>query len=405
MDNEKINQSELVNRLAARAEFSTKAEAVRFVAALEQVFQDKLLADRLVKLGGIGTFRLQWVEPRKSVDVRTGESIEIAGHYRLAFVPDAALKTAVNSEAVAPEMPKEAPLQKLSEQAIEIKDMLSEINAPTDDAPQSELESEPEQPQIEPEQPQPESPVAAEPDPTPEPILPPEPDPIPAPEPEPMPQPEPTPQPELVTPAPRTEQMEMLRKVVDNVVAQPEPPKRKSLAWLWTLLIVLLLCGGGFAAYYFYGDVIRTWCEPRWQSLTTLCSDTWQSWFGTADDEMTENDTSSPILSDDEPTDATETSAEAESDDIFTQPRTYTSFIGRERIEKGVHLAIIAEKHYGHKDFWVYIYEANRNVIANPNAVEVGTVVRLPKMDARLVDANNPEAVAFAQQLAARYLQ
>lgn len=388
MDNEKINQSELVNRLAARAEFSTKAEAVRFVAALEQVFQDKLLADRLVKLGGIGTFRLQWVEPRKSVDVRTGESIEIAGHYRLAFVPDAALKTAVNSEAVAPEMPKEAPLQKLSEQAIEIKDMLTEINAPTDEAPQPEPE-----PESEPEQPQLEPPVVAEPEPTSEPIS----------------TPEPTPQPEPIVPTPSTEQMDMLRKVVDNVVAQPEPPKRKSLAWLWTLLIVLLLCGGGFAAYYFYGDVIRTWCEPRWQSLTTLCSDTWQSWFGTADDEMTEDDASAPILSDDEPTDATETSAEAESeaesDDIFAQPRTYTSFIGRERIEKGVHLAIIAEKHYGHKDFWVYIYEANRNVIANPNAVEVGTVVRLPKMDARLVDANNPEAVAFAQQLAARYLQ
>ncbi len=392
MDNEKINQSELVNRLAARAEFLTKAEAVRFVAALEQVFQDKLLADRLVKLGGIGTFRLQWVEPRKSVDVRTGESIEIAGHYRLAFVPDAALKTAVNSEAVAPEMPKEAPLQKLSEQAIEIKDMLTEINAPTDEAPQPEPE-----PESEPEQPQLEPPVVAEPEPTPEPE--------PEPTSEPISTPEPTPQPEPIVPTPSTEQMDMLRKVVDNVVAQPEPPKRKSLAWLWTLLIVLLLCGGGFAAYYFYGDVIRTWCEPRWQSLTTLCSDTWQSWFGTADDEMTEDDASAPILSDDEPTDATETAAETESDDIFAQPRTYTSFIGRERIEKGVHLAIIAEKHYGHKDFWVYIYEANRNVIANPNAVEVGTVVRLPKMDARLVDANNPEAVAFAQQLAARYLQ
>ncbi len=400
MDNEKINQSELVNRLAARAEFSTKAEAVRFVTALEQVFQNKLLADRLVKLGGIGTFRLQWVEPRKSVDVRTGGSIKIAGHYRLAFVADAALKTAVNSDAAAPEMPKEAPLQKLSEQAIEIKDMLTEINAPIADVPQSESEPEPEQPQ-------PESPVVAEPEPisepTPQPdhVLPPEPEPTPAPEP--ISEPEPTPQPKLVTPAPTTEQMEMLRRVVDNVESQPEPPKRKSLAWLWTLLVVLLLCGGGFAAYYFYGDVIRTWCEPRWQSFTTLCGDTWQSWFGTADDEMTETDAPAPILSDDASTGDAET--DDESDDIFAQPRTYDSFIGRERIAQGVHLAIIAEKYYGHKDFWVYIYEANRNVIANPNAVDVGTVVRLPKMDARLVDANNPEAVAFAQQLAARYLR
>ncbi len=362
MDNEKINQSELTNRLAARAEFATKAETARFVEALEQVFQQKLLTDRAVKLGGIGTFRLQWVEPRKSVDVRTGEAIEIAGHYRLAFTADVALKSAVNVSAAAPETPKDAPLQKLSEQAVEIKDMLTEINAPIADEPQSEPVSEP------------------------------------------QPEPEPIPQPEPIMPMPSTEQMDMLRKVVDNVVAQPEQPRRKSLAWLWIVLIVLALGGGGFAAYYFYGDVIRTWSEARWQSLTAACSDTWAAWFGSADaatDETAATDEMAQNPTEDE---AAETAAEP-ADDIFAQPRTYDSFIGSERIAQGVHLAVIAEKYYGHKDFWVYIYEANRNIIAHPNAVEVGTVVRLPKMDARLVDANNPEAVAFAQQLAARYLQ
>ncbi len=374
MDNEKINQSELTNRLAARAEFATKAETARFVEALEQVFQQKLLTDRAVKLGGIGTFRLQWVEPRKSVDVRTGEAIEIAGHYRLAFTADAALKSAVNVAAAAPETPKDAPLQKLSEQAVEIKDMLSEINAPIADEPQSEPVSEPQ----------------------------PEPEPIP--QPEPKIEPEPQPQPEPIVPMPSTEQMDMLRKVVDNVVAQPEQPRRKSLAWLWIVLIVLALGGGGFAAYYFYGDVIRTWSEARWQSLTAACSDTWAAWFGSADaatDETAATDEMAQNPTEDE---AAENAAEP-ADDIFAQPRTYDSFIGSERIAQGVHLAVIAEKYYGHKDFWVYIYEANRNIIAHPNAVEVGTVVRLPKMDARLVDANNPEAVAFAQQLAARYLQ
>lgn len=380
MDNEKINQSELVNRLAARAEFATKAEAARFVAALEAVFQSKLLDDRVVKLGGIGTFRLQWVEPRKSVDVRTGEAIEIAGHYKLAFVADSALKNAVNSVAGVAETPKDAPLQKLSEQAVEIKSMLSEINAEAaaDDVAQPELE----QPQVEIEQPQPEQPVVAI-------------------EPEPAAQPEPAPKTESVAPAPSTEQMEMLRKVVDNVVAQPAQPKRRSLAWLWILLVMLLLGGGGFAAYYFCGDVIRTWSEARWRSLTDVCGQTWSSWFGGADAETPDGDEPTPLLPENEP----QKTDGADADDVFAQPRTYAGFIGSERIAPGVHLAIIAEKHYGHKDFWVYIYEANRNVISNPNAVEVGTVVRLPKMDARLVDADDPEAVAFAQQLAARYLQ
>lgn len=369
MENEKINRSDLINRLAARTEFATKAEATRFVAALEAAFQDKLLDDRLVKIGGIGVFRLQWVEPRKSVDVRTGEAIEIAGHYKLAFVADTALKNALTAPV---ETPKVAPLQKLSEQADEIKDMLTDINgsAATDEKEQAESELNPESVESEPEQPQPEPVQSAQ---------------------------------ESETLGLNAEQREILRQVVNNVVAQPAPPKRKSIAWLWITLAVLLLCGG-VAAYYFYGDVIRTWSEARWHSFTTVCGETWSEWFNSSkSDPAEESEPALPTLTDAEMQE--QDIAEPVESDIFAQPRTYDSFIGSERIRQGMHLAVIAEKYYGHKDFWVYIYEANLQVLPNPNAVAVGTLVRLPKMDARLVDAGNPEAVAYAQQLATEYLQ
>ena len=128
MGKEKINQQDLVALLAGHGAFATKSEATRFLNALQEVFQETLLTEKNVKLNGIGTFRLQWVEPRRSVDVRTGEAINIAGHDKLAFAADVVLKEALGIPTAEPDEPKEMPLQRLTEQANEIKDILSEIN-------------------------------------------------------------------------------------------------------------------------------------------------------------------------------------------------------------------------------------------------------------------------------------
>nr|WP_321522402.1 AAA family ATPase [uncultured Macellibacteroides sp.] len=47
-------------------------------------------------------------------------------------------------------------------------------------------------------------------------------------------------------------------------------------------------------------------------------------------------------------------------------------------IEPGTRLTLLAQKYYGNKVFWVYIYMANNEVITNPNQVAVGTKVRIP---------------------------
>ena len=49
------------------------------------------------------------------------------------------------------------------------------------------------------------------------------------------------------------------------------------------------------------------------------------------------------------------------------------------RVQKGDTLSRIAAKHYGEKRAWKRIYEANRSVIANPNAIREGMILTLPE--------------------------
>ena len=74
----------------------SKAEEMAFAEAFQSTFEEALLRDKVLKISGLGTFKLIPVESRKSVNVNTGEEIEIAGHYKLTFTPDAVLKDKVN---------------------------------------------------------------------------------------------------------------------------------------------------------------------------------------------------------------------------------------------------------------------------------------------------------------------
>lgn len=47
-------------------------------------------------------------------------------------------------------------------------------------------------------------------------------------------------------------------------------------------------------------------------------------------------------------------------------------------IKPGYFMAQMARKHYGKAPFWVYIYEANTDVIRNPNRLSNGTRLRIP---------------------------
>lgn len=67
-----------------------------FVKAVFEIVEEFIAKDKLVKIKGFGTFKLINVSDRESVNVNTGERIVIAGHSKLTFTPDSALKDAVN---------------------------------------------------------------------------------------------------------------------------------------------------------------------------------------------------------------------------------------------------------------------------------------------------------------------
>lgn len=69
-----------------------------------------------------------------------------------------------------------------------------------------------------------------------------------------------------------------------------------------------------------------------------------------------------------------------------------------EEIEIGADqsLAAIAKRKYGHRAFWVYIYEENRERIHNPHNIPIGTRLSLPPAKKYNIDPNNTKSVEQA---------
>lgn len=92
---DKLNLPEIIELLASKAEISEK-EAEDFIKEMFSVISETLSEDYMVKVKDFGTFKLSSVQARESVDVNTGEKIEIPAHQRLNFIPATALKELVN---------------------------------------------------------------------------------------------------------------------------------------------------------------------------------------------------------------------------------------------------------------------------------------------------------------------
>ena len=58
----------------------------------------------------------------------------------------------------------------------------------------------------------------------------------------------------------------------------------------------------------------------------------------------------------------------------------YQQFIATEEIREGSRLTWLAYRYYGNKDLWVYIYDANKDHLGNPNEIRVGTPIRIPRL-------------------------
>lgn len=93
--NNKLTIQELATLLSVKSGKEVY-ETERFIRELITVVSEGLFSDKMVKVKGLGTFKIVLVEDRESIHVNTGERILIPAHYKCSFLPDNELKELVN---------------------------------------------------------------------------------------------------------------------------------------------------------------------------------------------------------------------------------------------------------------------------------------------------------------------
>ena len=81
------------------------------------------------------------------------------------------------------------------------------------------------------------------------------------------------------------------------------------------------------------------------------------------------------------------------------QARTQDGGVVYDTVRPGYFLTKIAQKHYGVQEFWVYIYEENKDRISNPMKLPAGFKVVIPPAEKYGINPNDPTSVEKAKNL------
>ena len=253
-------------------------EAMMFTTAMFDLIHDRLNEEGIVKVKGLGTFKMIRVEARESINVRTGERVLIDSHAKITFTPDAVMKELVNKpfsqfETVVlnddvefTDMKSEETTDETnnSEQSESLVDVVSEGGTPEpapEPAPEPVAEVAPEPaPEVAPEQvaevaPEPAPVVApepvAEPTPEPAPVVAPEPVAEVAPEPTPVVAPEPTREvPEPTVPS-ADEESEENTSAVQTCYEEDEEESHWHRNIGWAFLVLVLMAASAVGGYLY----------------------------------------------------------------------------------------------------------------------------------------------------------
>ena len=398
---DKLSWSELRRALAQRANISEK-DANTFLTAFNAQLLEALKTEKQVKINGLGTFKLQAVAPRKSVDVTTGNEITIEGYNKVSFVPEAGVKELVEKVEAGEAVEALDPIQKLGAQADEIVDILGDLGElpkeekaeePVDEAAPVEepVEEEPVEETAPVEEPKEEAAPVEETAPVEEPKAeePVEEEPIVA---EPVIAEVPAEEPKEEEPV-----AEEQKEEEEPLIVSEKPAKKKNYflrALLISFIILLILCVVG---YFFLRKQVCEWFDILKEKVEKIelfnkCS---------APSEEVEAAAAEDELVLEVPEEAAEQVAESEAPKAEVQKAKYEELLLTEEITEGSRLAWISRKYYGHPDYWPYLYDANRDRIDDPSNVPVGTQIRVPKLTKAQRDMTSSEYLRLKEEAVA----
>lgn len=366
---DKLSWTDLRRVLAARAGVNEK-QAAAFLNAIQSQLVEALKNDKQVKINGLGTFKVQAVAPRKSVNVNTGEEIMIEGYSKLVFAPEAGVKELVEKSVLSSteptaesEQPKEIdPLKKLGAQAEEIVDILGDLGQ----SPKEEVKG-----------PEPE-PVAVE----------------------------------TAVEEPVVEEPVVVSEP-EPVIVVKEPKKTHFLrdTLICVVVLLMLLLVGYFFLRHQLGNILQSLIQPN---ETELVADTTETALSVEDEqvevpkepapevelnEATENEDLENIPEGRIPKEQIMAEWMEASRSVSPADGKYPELITTEAMHEASRLTWMAKRYYGAKIYWPYLYDANRDVIKNANSIEVGTPIRVPKLTDLQLDTTNAETMATLERL------
>ncbi len=283
-----------------------------FFANIEKGLEE----DESVKINEFGQFKLQKVEARQSVDVNTGERVEIKPHSKISFVPELVLKELVNrplshlqpvvldgGQALASEEPVSGQRNNVSESLSEEKGIKQETTSPAQlySSKKNNTMKKEEKPVFE----------------------------------------------------------------VEETKDVKKQPKKKS-GWLWLIVSIIVIASVIYAM------------------LST---------------ESKKDKMKKPVKTE-------VLSAPVEPAPVVNAPVVDPSswpIMKEVTLKKGQRLTLLALENYGDKVFWVYIYEANKENMPNPNKLKEGTKIRIPQLPVGLINAKSTESMQRAKALEDKY--
>lgn len=370
------------NRLAIQdlagllAEYTGKDKnsSERFLREFIAVVSEGVYTDKLVKVKGLGTFKIIPVEKRESIHVNTGERFVIPEHYKFSFLPDKELRELVNKPFSFFETTE-------LRENVDFTDMDVVLDEPNIKETEDESIEEmiPEEKHLPEEEPVVFSEEGS--------AVPPEEDPVVFSEEEPAGQPE-------------DEGMDTLEPVVDErsdssgpdspseevetgLDAERKKPRTKRIAVVSMFVFLLMLFNIGLylnRTYFFEKEKEPLRIDtvfPKGETVATEAVPDTTIVFANEDSSQTVGET-------------TVENPEVESEAV--SPKV----IARVKIEPGSRLTLISLKYYGSKLFWVYLYEYNRAVITDPNNVPIGTVIEVPAPEMYGIDRRDRSSVEKA---------
>ena len=437
-----------------------KADIETFIETLIAVINDVITHNGVVRIKGIGSFKVIPVKERESIHVNTGERIVIPAHHKLSFLPDKILKEKINrpfaffeaietnetennetassglsnddeedenDEPITAEEPVQKPVREVTKATEDIAPKTEENPAPLLVLPSEdeikegykmtdkEIEKEPDDGPSEERAIGSHRASAANRE---------------------------TLQKSTIIPIKQeimSENNERKEQHVNETpkshpVAKPVVKKKKketSNTSLYVILALLLLLLGVGIFYYFYYDRLS---YEEFNSTTQHTQTTDDSFLLPGDStavqesEKSENvDTSgvtasgtnestatSPVASTSstrkEQTASTASTSSKKTTPQQTKPATDTStssdhnVMARVKVASGERLTLLAQKYYGNKVFWVYIYDFNKAKIPDPDRVPAGMEILIPAKEVYAINAQSSDYIAQEKELKSKIM-